>query len=331
MLLGAVLAAGVAGCGTGKSTATGSAGHGGPHRLAHLATARPVTARAAHLVYHPLYALAAPLRDPASAVLDRGRFVLVGGLDGADASSAGIEVAGLRGVLRTGSLPLAQHDAQGAELDGQVYVFGGGSFSELNHIISFDPATGSVHGVGILPHAESDVAVTASGGTAYVVGGYDGASWLNTILAWRPGSGVHVVGHLPVGLRYATASAVGGRVLIAGGSTPTGASSAVYSFDPDSGLVRRIGRLPDPLTHAASATLGRYVYVIGGRGDSLVSQTADIWSVDPLTGAVRFAGRLPEPLSDTGVQALGGVIVVAGGLSPQSTVSAVGELIPSGA
>jgi hypothetical protein len=42
-------------------------------------------------------------------------------------SPAQITVAEARRVLRLGTLPLAQHDAQGAVLNGLVYVFGGGA------------------------------------------------------------------------------------------------------------------------------------------------------------------------------------------------------------
>ena len=98
--------------------------------------------------------------------LGAGRFALFGGLDSSEISSAGIEIADAAGVLRTGRLPLAQHDAQGAALGGEVYVFGGGSATELDHIISFDPARGAVSTVGALPRARSDVAVAAAGGTA---------------------------------------------------------------------------------------------------------------------------------------------------------------------
>ena len=177
-------------------------------------------------------------------MLGGGRFALLGGLDSSEVSSAGIEIADGQGVLHTASLPLAQHDAQAAELGGEVYVFGGGSSTELDHIVSFDPTRGVVSTVGTLPRVQSDVAVTATGGTAYVVGGYDGTNWLNAILAWRPGSPVRVVGHLPVGLRYAAATAVGGQILIIGGSTPEAASDAIYRFDPRTGDVREIGRLP---------------------------------------------------------------------------------------
>jgi hypothetical protein len=316
-----------AGCGGATNTA--------PVRRTTDATRRSKAARArlasrpASLSYRSLYSLPAPLRDPASAVLGGGHFVLAGGLDAADSSSAEIALADLHGVLHTATLPLAQHDAQGAQLGGLVYVFGGGSFSELDHIISFDPASGVVSTVGTLPHAQSDVAVTALHGTAYVVGGYDGTNWMDTILAWRPGSGVRVVGHLPVGLRYSSVSAVDGELLIIGGSTPNAASEAIYRFDPATGRVTQIGRLPEPITHAGAATLGSFVYLVGGRGDNLDSQTANVWSIDSRTGAVQRAGRLPEPLSDTGVLSIDGAIVVAGGLSPAGTVAGVGELVPS--
>ena len=150
------------------------------------------------------------------------------------------------------------------------------------------------------------------------MGGYDGTNWINTILAWRPGSPVRVAGQLPVGLRYAAATAVDGQILIIGGSTPTSASDAIYRFDPSTGQVRQIGRLPQPITHASAATLGSFAYLIGGRGDTLGSQTATVWSIDPRTGAVAVAGRLPEPLSDTASIADQRSVIVAGGLAPTS-------------
>jgi hypothetical protein len=318
----------IAGC--GGSAATTTTGAAAARTRAKHAAHRP--AAPARLVYHRLYSLPAPLRDPASATLAGGRFALVGGLDAADTSAAGVLIGDRHGARLVTSLPEAQHDAQGAALDGKVYVFGGGSLSELDHILSFDPAAGTVNTVGTLPHAQSDVAVTAANGVAYVFGGYDGTSWLNTIIAYRPGATPKVVGHLPVGLRYSAATAAPtGQILIIGGSTPAGASAAIYRFDPATGRVQQIGRLPHPITHAGTATLGATVYLVGGRGDSVDAQTAGIWAINPVTGAVRAAGRLPAALSDTGVFTIGDAIVVAGGLSPSgATASGVGELVPAG-
>ena len=319
------VAMGLVGCGSHATTSLSHTASRSSTASAAPAVPRP-PATAPRLAYHPIGALPAPLRDPAFAVLGGGHFVLIGGLDSADVSSSGIDVIGPTGAIHTATLPLAQHDAQGAALDGQVYVFGGGSATELDHIISFDPAHDLVRQVGTLPHAQSDVAVTSADGTAYIVGGYDGMTWFNTILAWRPGAQVRVVGHLPTGLRYAAASAVGGRVIIIGGSSPDGASNAIYRFDPRTGRVRRIGRLPHPVTHAAAGQLDGFVYLVGGRGDGLTSQTSEVLSIDPRSGTVRPAGRLPEPLSDPAVVRIGHGLLVAGGLTPTATVAQVGRL-----
>lgn len=327
-LAGLALAVAGGGCGSGQGQARSGA------RRSSALKGQPDRSRASvatvPLIYRPLFRLPAPLRDPAGAGVGATRFVLLGGLDAADSSSAGIEVADLHGERSTAVLPGAQHDAQGASLDGQVYVFGGGSTSELSHILAFDPVHNTVRPAGSLPQAQSDVAVTALDGTAYVVGGYDGTNWLNTVLAWRPGTPVRVVARLPVGLRYSAVTGFHGRLLVLGGSTPSGASDAIYSVDPASGQVRQIGRLPHPITHAGAATLGSSVYLVGGRGDQLDDQSAVVWAVDPRIGKVRRAGRLPRALSDAAVLAVGDAIVVAGGLSPTGTRAEVGELVPAG-
>ncbi len=92
---------------------------------------------------------------------------------------------------------------------------------------------------------------------------------------------------MPVGLRYAAATAVGGRILIIGGSAPDGASSAIYRFDPASGQVREIGRLPQPITHASAAALGAFVYLVGGRGNDLGSQIPVLNLGCPMRATVR--------------------------------------------
>lgn len=305
----------------GRSAAGGS----GARRAARTVPA-PV-----RLVYRPLYALPAPLRDPATAPLPEGRFVMLGGLDAADVSTDEIDVASLHGLLHSSVLPLAQHDAQAATLAGRVYVFGGGAATELSHILRFDPAGGPVAQVGTLSVAQSDVAVTQAGGTAYVVGGFDGTDYLNTVVAWRPGRPPQVQARLPVGLRYAAVAAADGGLLILGGSTPGGASDAIYRFDLATHRVRRLGTLRHPVTHANAAALGSTVYLVGGRGDALDSQTPDVWAIDSATGRVRAAGRLPGPVSDAGVTAVGDAIVVAGGLSSTATLSRVGKLVPAAA
>ncbi|MGZ4169619.1 MAG: Kelch repeat-containing protein [Solirubrobacteraceae bacterium] len=325
------MAAVVSACGGGSPSTshTSTASHGGrARRSATLAVHHTVVP--VRLRYRPLYTLSAPLRDPAYTTLGGDRFAMLGGLNGADVSVAGIEIADLRGVLHTSALPGPQHDAQAALLGGRVYVFGGGFTTELDHILMYDPSGGGTSPAGALSVPQSDVAVAQSGGTAYVVGGFDGTNYLDTILAWRPGGKPTVVGHVPEGLRYAAVTIAGSGLFVLGGVTPAGTSDAIYRFDLATHRVRRIGTLPHPTEHGNAVTLGATIYLVGGRGSSTTGQTSAIDAVDPLTGRVRPAGRLPEPTSDAAVMTIGGAIVVAGGQSPSGTLAGVGELVPAG-
>jgi hypothetical protein len=119
---------------------------------------------------------------------------------------------------------------------------------------------------------------------------------------------------MPRPLRYAAVSAVGNAVLIAGGTSGTTARREVLRFDPHTGRVTRIARLPAPLTHAAGATLGGRFYVLGGRGDTPGTQSASILAVDPASGRIRHAGRLPLALSDLGAASFSGHVTALGGV-----------------
>src|SRR6516225_10124719 len=60
-----------------------------------------------HVSYRRLYALPAPLQDPASAPVGASGFVLAGGLTAADTSSNQVIAATGHGAQVTGSLPNA--------------------------------------------------------------------------------------------------------------------------------------------------------------------------------------------------------------------------------
>ena len=275
---------------------------------------------------HALGSLAAPVQDATSAPW-RGGAILAGGLTAADTSTANVVL--VRTAGSASSLPLALHDATAAALGGAVYLFGGGDgVRQLDGIIRVVP--GAPVTVAHLPAPSSDQAGAAWGGAEYIVGGYTGTSWLNTIVRWRPGQQARVVGHLPVALRYAAVAAVAGRIVIAGGSTPAGtASGAVLSFDPATGRVTRVGRLPNPTTHAAAAALGSRVYVIGGRSATVDTPTAAIEAVDPIARTVVAAGTLNSARSDLAAVGLPGKILLAGGRGGSGTVATISELVPA--
>jgi outer membrane protein assembly factor BamB len=276
--------------------------------------------------------LPAALQDAAVAATGRGSLLLMGGIDAAGSSTAGIvEIAPGGSSSSRGQLPDVQHDAQATLLAGQIYVFGGGDIASYPHILRVDPASAAVQTAGELARPQSDVGVASIGSTAYVVGGFDGVAPLDTIVSWRPGAGRHYVARLPFAVRYAAVAAVGGRLLIAGGAGVDGVSDAIWSYDPADGAVVQVGVLPQALTHASAVTLGGRVYLIGGRRKIGGDQTAEIVEIDPRSDQATVVGTLPAPLSDAAVALAGGRIVVAGGEAsagvPQNTILALTPLV----
>ena len=271
------------------------------------------------LVYHHLYSLPAPLRDPAIAALAGGRgSCSLAGLTPRTPRPPRSTIADLHHVVAPGTLPGAQHDAQGAGLAaGRVRVRRRQRLAEFDHILRFDPATATVtHGRARCRRCPPTSRSPRSARTAYVVGGYDGTNWLNTVSPARPGGGARVVGHLPVGLRYAAVTPGPiGQILIIGGSTPSGgASGAIYSFDPATGPPRVLGQAA-PADHPRRGGDARLLPSTwsAAAATSTTGQTAAIWSINPATGAIR-ARRAPAR-ADVGRRraAVGGAIVVAGG------------------
>jgi N-acetylneuraminic acid mutarotase len=236
----------------------------------------------------------------------------MGGLSSADVSVSGVELARAVRPRTVGQLPVATHDAAAAPAPGGgAYFFGGGEPSK-DAILKVSPR-GSVKSAGKLPVAASDVAAAELRGRYYIVGGYTGTQPLSSIVEWRPGSAARVVAHTPAPLRYAAVATAGDEIVIAGGTIGTAASRSVYAFTPANRRVRRIARLPRPLTHSSAATLNGTVYLLGGRAALQGTQTARILAVDPRTGKVRNAGRLPRAVSDAGAATVAGAILLAGG------------------
>src|SRR3954469_21834785 len=155
-----------------------------PHRPP--ATPRP--AAPATLVARPAGRLPDPVQAPATAPLEDGRVLLMGGLDAPSVSASEIETAGAGRAHAVGQLATPVHDAAAAPAPGGAYLFGGGEPSQdaILHVTAEDQATRAIR-VGRLPAPASDVAVATLHGRYYVVGGYTGTEALPTIVAWRPG------------------------------------------------------------------------------------------------------------------------------------------------
>ena len=79
----------------------------------------------------------------------------------------------------------------------------------------------------------------------------------------------------------------------------SGPSRDVYLFDPGSGRVQTLGRLPHAVGHAAAVALGGHVFVAGGQ-DASGNVVSALTEVDPSSGSVKALNPLPRAVSDAG-------------------------------
>ena len=278
--------------------------------------------------------LPAPVSRPV-VLPDGSGFLILGGLATGDVSTArivAVDPESGRSQL-AGSLAVAVHDSAGAELHGEWFVFGGGSFSTVSEVQAW--TAGKATDLGRLPEARSDLSAATTGATAYVLGGFDGSTLTPDVLATTDGVTFRVVAKLAVPVRYGAAAVADGALWIVGGVTGTSEGSttetdAVQKVDLATGRATVTGHLPQAMGHATAVGLGGQVFVLGGRSGTIPSAT--IWRLDPNAGTVQSVGQLPQALSDAGSVVVGdtGYLVggeVTGPTAPLATVYAL-RVIP---
>lgn len=260
------------------------------------------------------YRLAAPVQREV-AVLDGGTVYLAGGLDAAGTSAAGaFTLDPASGKLTPiGSFQNAFHDAAGAVIGGNLFVFGGGSSTGSNLVQAFNLSTGTASVVGRLPVALADLSTATVDGTVYLVGGYDNKTPRREIYATADGRSFRVVARLPVGLRYPAVVAVGPTLVIAGGQGVNGMVDTVYALDTTTGSISTLAQLPVPVGHSSAFAIGGVVYVAGGES-SAGAAVASVTMIDPADGSVRRLSPLARPVSDAGTVSLRHGALIVGGL-----------------
>ena len=270
---------------------------------------------------------AAPYRLPAPvqrevAVSAGGRVLIAGGLDAADRSTSGVfRLDPSSGHLTSlGSMPQAFHDATGALLGQRLFVFGGGAAQSSASVQQFDLRTRRGAIASHLPHALSDLSSATVGNSVYLVGGYDGRIPRREIYRTSDGRHFALAGRLPVGLRYAAVAAVGTSLVVAGGISSSGATKAVYAFDPASGRSRLLGWLPDAIGHASAVTLGGTVYVIGGADAN--GTVGDVTAINVGNGTIKPVPAVAR-VSDAAAVVLGVRALIIGGAANGRAVATI--------
>jgi DNA-binding beta-propeller fold protein YncE len=232
---------------------------------------------------------------------------------------------------RVGRLAAATHDAAGASLGGQTYLFGGGIVASVPAVQELTVGASSTAAVvGQLPVARSDATGVTAGSVAYVIGGYDGTSWDPSVLATQDGRHFRVAARLPVPVRYTAAASAAGEIWVFGGEAASGATNAIQRISPATGQAAVVGHLPAPLQGAAAIVLDGQVYLAGGVAAGTTSRM--VYRFDPATASVSAAGQLPVPVAYAAATVSGGVGYLVGGEDGTRTVPTVTtlRLVPAG-
>ena len=234
-------------------------------------------------------------------------------------------------MTAAGRLAQPTHDAAGALLAGQPYVFGGGVAASLAGVQAIGTGR-TASRTGQLPQPRSDSAAVTLGGTAYLLGGYDGVSYDASVLATTDGRRFRTVAALPVPVRYPAVAGSGSRIWVFGGQTAAGPTSVIQQVSLTTGKAAVVGHLPAPLTGAVAFTLGGRIYVAGGQAPSpggaasgLVTSSA-VLAFDPAHRALTYAGRLPVPVANAAAAVLANTAYLIGGNNGQRQVPTVTRL-----
>ena len=149
----------------------------------------PAAATTVKLVPAP-HQLPAPVQR-AVAVSDGNHVLIAGGLAADGTSTGGVySFSPSSGrISQIGSMPQVFHDAAGAMIGKDLFVFGGGSTESSDAVQAFDTTTGKGSVRGHLPMPLSDLTGATIGRTVYLVGGWNGTTPQPTV--WSTTDGTH--------------------------------------------------------------------------------------------------------------------------------------------
>jgi len=230
--------------------------------------------------------------------------------------------------------PTARFEANGAVVDGELWVLGGFTSAALDVTPSvdiYDPAGDSWRPGPDLPGAQTHVAVVTFEGDVIVVGGFVGAftgalpPTTDAVWRWSAGSGTWSMGPpLPAAGAAFSWALLGSALHLAGGLAADGSSdSAAHEVWDLAGppTWTMAAPFPDPRNHGGGAATGGLFYAIAGRHgwNESSGDVADVDAFDPVSGGWTSRAPIPVARSEIGgaTSAMedGRILVVGGSLA----------------
>lgn len=201
--------------------------------------------------------------------------------------------------------PLAIAEAAGAEVEGDLFLFGSGA----NQTIDYDVFQDSYStGRSVRPFGGGGHAVVSLDGLVYLFGGFDAAAagkvqiYDPAVDSWSLGSA------MPWDAGGCAAAVHGGLVYVGGGVAPAGGTVGNFAvYDPSVDSWTALAALPTAVHVPAAGTDGERIFVMGGRTGTLGPQAGvvEVQAYDPGAGAWETSSAgdlepLPQPRSSTG-------------------------------
>jgi hypothetical protein len=194
--------------------------------------------------------------------------------------------------------PLAISDAGGAEVDGDLFLFGSGASQTIAYNVFQDSYS---TGGSVRPFGGGGHAVTSLDGLVYLFGGFDAAAagkvqiYDPVLDSWSLGSA------MPWDAGGCAAVVQDGLIYVGGGVAPAGATVGNFAvYDPTADSWTALAALPTAVHVPAAGSDGERIFVMGGRTGSLGPQAGidEVQAFDPGTGIWESssAGEL-EPMA----------------------------------
>lgn len=229
-----------------------------------------------------------------------------------------------------------------------LYAIGGrAGRDDLRMVHRLDVTTDAWSASVPLSSARAALQAVKVDGRIYVVGGTkSGRTPLDLVHSFAPLSGDtewRAEPMLPSARRFSAVAAVGTQIVVTGGAGPINAQNATandkslsetVTFDTHAGTGwRAAAPMPTARRHAAAASLGGRVYVVGGwcAGVGLAGESRNlevVESYDPVSDSWRAEPPMPTPRRSLQVVAQGGRLYAIGGVDEGSQLPNVESFSP---
>ncbi|THF85556.1 hypothetical protein E7T09_16525 [Deinococcus sp. KSM4-11] len=265
-------------------------------------------------------------------------------VDTASLNALELQPLGL-GWTNRAAAPSTLYEAQGAAVNGKLYVFGG-FYTNLNGTKPaatrkawvYDASADRWAPLRDIPDAVTHAGVAVNGTDIYLAGGFLGNHpGPQTDHVWRYDTLTDTWTALPPlpGARGAGALVLLGRDLHYFGGTERTSGGSYLRDDGDHWTLsldapttwRSLAPLPVPRNHLGGVALGGLIYAVGGQhlGDEAHGDLTDVHAYDPATNTWRAVAPLPLPLGHitSSTVAWQQRVVVAGGVTLAKTSGAI--------